>query len=111
MTDGPPPPGTHTRPTRSAASRSRGRHSAADSLSFDVIAAASVAAHFAGEVEPIETDRVVARDPARLISRHPGKVAGDDLARMRPRRHRVRVVGGPHHVLDAHLMAILHAER
>src|SRR2546421_11781117 len=52
------------------------------------------------EGKSVEPSRVLANDLPPLFVRDPFEVTLDDLARMRPGRHRVGIVGGPHDVLD-----------
>src|SRR5262245_15962050 len=62
------------------------------------------------EREAVELGDVAARDPEAIVRAGLLEVAGDDLLRMGPRRSLVRVVRGPHQLVDADKVAVGHAD-
>src|SRR6267378_1470038 len=62
------------------------------------------------EGKSVESSRVLANDLPALFLRDPFEATLDDLARMRPGRHRVGIVGGPHDVLDPDELAARHSD-
>src|SRR2546422_8660466 len=60
------------------------------------------------EGKAVEPSRVLGNDLPPLFLRDPFEITLDDLARMRPGRHGVRIVGGPHDVLDPDELAARH---
>src|SRR5262245_61164999 len=61
--------------------------------------------------EAIELGGVAAGDQAALVVRHVLEVLGKNLARLRPRAVGVRIVGGPHDVVQPAAMALRHARQ
>src|SRR5207249_738309 len=62
-----------------------------------------------GSLDPVEPRRVPPHDQVALARRHVGELLRDGLARARPGRVAVRVVARPEDVLEARLVAQLHA--
>src|SRR5262249_2567396 len=74
------------------------------------VGSSSMRAHLR-QVEAVDARRVAAPDLRVLVVRHPRQDLGEDLARPRERRLAVRIVGAPHHVVDADHVAETNADR
>src|SRR6267142_2480292 len=62
------------------------------------------------EGKPVQPRRVLSNDLPPFFLRDPFEVTLDDLARVRPGRHRVGIIGGPHDVLDPDELAVRHTD-